>query len=57
MKKIIPALFTLLLLFSGCSKEETVIYDMVICDTSLSELTEYLSGFENDIALHHLQKV
>lgn len=48
MKKIIPALFTLLLLFSGCSKEETVIYDMVICDTSLSGLTDYLSSFESD---------
>ena len=48
MKKLIPVFLMLLLFFSGCSKEETAVYDLVVCDSNLTSLNGYMDSFENE---------
>ncbi|MBE6878446.1 MAG: hypothetical protein E7488_04695 [Ruminococcaceae bacterium] len=48
MRRLISVLLVFALVFSGCSKEEVIRYDLVICDNSLSEVSEFLNSFESE---------
>lgn len=49
MRRLIPVLLAVTLFFCGCSeKEEYVPYDLTICDSSLTEMCEYLDDFEDE---------
>ena len=49
MKRLISVLFAATLLLCGCTeKEEIVQYDLAICDVALTEMCEYLNGFEDE---------
>ena len=48
MKKLIFILVLSLLTLCGCSKEEVVVYDLVVCDSALSSAADYLKGFETE---------
>ncbi len=48
MKRLISVLLAIAFVFSGCSKEEVIRYDLVIYDNSLSEVGEFLNSFENE---------
>jgi len=48
MRRLISILLAFILVFSGCSKEEVIRYDLVIYDTSLSEVGDFLNSFENE---------
>lgn len=49
MKKLLSVLALFTFLFSGCSKQDTVKYDLNICDSALTDMCDYLESFENDI--------
>ena len=48
MRRLIPLLLAFALLFTACSKEETVRYDLVVCDSALTAVGEYIDSFENE---------
>lgn len=48
MKRIIPFLAIIFLLFTACSKEESPKYDLVLCDKEMTDMSVYLNSFEND---------
>lgn len=48
MKKIIPFIAVIVLLFAGCSKDETPSYNLSVCDTKLAEMCIYLDSFESE---------
>lgn len=49
MRRLITILFAVVFLFCGCSEQEKVVqYDLAICDVSMDEMCDYLSGFENE---------
>lgn len=49
MKRLISLLFVCCLFLCGCSeKEEIVTYDLAICDVAMTEMCEYISGFESE---------
>ena len=49
MRRLISVLFACCLFLCGCSeKEEIVPYDLAICDVAMTEMCEYLYGFESE---------
>ena len=48
MKKLILCLMAIVILLSGCNKEQIPTFDLVVCDSTLNEMYTYLSDFEND---------
>lgn len=48
MKKLIILLLAAVFVFSGCNKEEKPKYDLALCDTALTGMRDYLSGFESE---------
>ena len=48
MRRIIPIILAVVLLFSGCSKKDAVTYDLIVCDSELTTLSEYLGTFSSE---------
>ena len=48
MRRLISVIFILMLVFTGCGKEDIVKYDLVLYDDNLSGIGEYLNSFENE---------
>ena len=42
MRRLISVIFILMLVFTGCGKEDIVKYDLVLYDDNLSGIGEYL---------------
>ena len=48
MRRLIPFLLAAVLLFSGCSKKDAIVYDLIVCDSELTILSEYMSTFADE---------